>query len=134
QRNIMIREIFDHIFKGVYVMDSTYQTKKTKLNYTVIVLWLFLGWFGAHRFYMKRYISAILMLLTGVVSFILIYDIIVYAIAYIIIAFVEGGIWTPLFTVPMFLIALLFKGFIFIFIWWVIDLFFVIKFSRIHNS
>src|SRR5699024_9638281 len=110
-------------------MDSTYQTKKTKLNYTVIVLLLFLGWLGACRVYMKRYISASLMLLTGVVSFNLIYGMLVYAVAYIIIAFVEGGIWTPLFTVPMFLIALLFKGFIFIFIWWVIDLFFVIKYS-----
>src|SRR5699024_12522749 len=116
------------------VMDSAYQSDKTILYYTVIALLLFLGWFFARRFYMKRYISAILMSLNGVVSFILIYDIIVYAIACIIIAFVEGGIWTPLFTVPMFLIALLFKGFIFIFIWWVIDLFFVIKFSRIHNS
>src|SRR5699024_12624442 len=97
-------------------MDSTYQTKKTKLNYTVIVLWLFLGWFGAHRFYMKRYICAILMLLTGIVSFILIYDIILYLIAYIIIAYVEGGIWTTLFTVPLFLISLLLMGFIYIFI------------------
>lgn len=110
-------------------MVTTEKANETKINYFAIVLWLFLGWFGAHRFYMNRNLSAVLMLLTGVVSFVLLYDLITYAIVYILFVFVEAGIAQSLYAAMLLFAALLAKGFVFIFVWWIIDFFFVINFS-----
>lgn len=118
-------------------MDNTPKTKTKKPDYPVIVLWLFLGWFGAHRFYMKKHVSAMLMFITTGATFFFLYDIIVYGIVYILFAVFGGGIVILLYTIPSLFIGLLFKGLIFIVVWWIIDLFFVIKFSRnktIQNS
>lgn len=35
------------------------------------LLWWFLGWFGAHRFYLKRRASAVMMLVLGLVAVVL---------------------------------------------------------------
>lgn len=111
------------------MMDTTLKEKKTKINYIALALWLFLGFFGAHRFYMNRNLSAVLMLLTGVGSLIWLYDLITYAIVYISYVFIEAGIVQSLYVFLLFFTALLAKGFIFIFIWWIIDFFFVIRFN-----
>src|SRR5699024_11237653 len=103
-------------------------------NYHVIVLWFFLGWFVAHRFYMKKHVFAILMLITGVFSFFLLREMIIYGMVYISYAVISGGIVSLLYALPLFFLVLLFRGLIFIFIWWIIDLFIVIKFSRNDNS
>lgn len=108
--------------------------KNKSKNYPVIVLWFFLGWFGAHRFYMKKHVSAILMLITGVFSFFLLREMIIYGMVYIPYAVISGGIVTLLHTIPSFFLVLLFRGLIFIFIWWIIDLFIVIKFSSNDTS
>ena len=113
-------------------MDNALKNK-TK-NYPVIVLWFFLGWFGAHRFYMKKHVSAILMLITGVFSFFLLREMIIYGMVYISYAVISGGIVTLLYALPSFFLVLLFRGLIFIFIWWIIDLFIVIKFSSNDTS
>src|SRR5699024_2665296 len=99
-----------------------------KSNYPVIVLWFFLGWFGAHRLYMKKHVSAILMLITGVFSFFLLREIIIYGMVYIPYAVISGGIVTLLYSLPSFFLLLLFSGLIFIS--FIIDLFIVILFCR----
>ena len=115
-------------------MDNAPKNKTKKMNYPVIVLWFFLGWFGAHRFYMKKHVSAILMLITGVFSFFLLREMIIYGMVYISYAVISGGIVTLLYALPSFFLVLLFRGLIFIFIWWIIDLFIVIKFSSNDTS
>jgi len=122
------------IMLGGNTMNNAPENKTNKSNYPVIVLWLFLGWFGAHRFYMKKHASAILMLITGVFSFFLLREMIIYGMVYIPYAVISGGIVTLLYSLPSFFLVLLFRGLIFIFIWWIIDLFIVIKFSRNDNS
>src|SRR5699024_11548487 len=105
--------------------------KNKSKNYPVIVLWFFLGWFGAHRFYMKKHVSAILMLITGVFSFLLLREMIIYGMVYISYAVISGGIVTLLYAFTSFFLVLLFRLLIFIFIWWIIFLFLVISFCSI---
>src|SRR5699024_6308976 len=113
-------------------MDNALKNK-TK-NYPVIVLWFFLGWFGAHRFYMKKHVSAILMLITGVFSFFLLIYMMIYVLVYISYVVISGGFVSLLYALLSFFLVLLFSGLIFIFIWWIIDLFIVIKFSSNDTS
>src|SRR5699024_12632386 len=95
-------------------MNNAPENKTNKSNYPVIVLWLFIDWFGAHCFYMKKHASAILMLITGVFSFFLLREMIIYGIVYIPYAVMSGVIVTLIYSLPSFFLVLLFRLLIFI--------------------
>src|SRR5699024_10576353 len=94
------------IMLGGNTMNNALEKKTNKSYYTVIVLWIFLGWFCEHRFYMKKHASAILMLITGVFSFFLLREMIIYAMVYIPYAVISGGIVTLLYSLPSFFLVL----------------------------
>lgn len=45
-----------------------FEARKTSVT-AVYVLWFFLGFFGGHRFYLRRYISAVIMLFLTITVF-----------------------------------------------------------------
>src|SRR5699024_5595579 len=105
--------------------------KKTKTrDYRVIFLWLFLGWFGAHRFYMKKYTSAVFMLTLTVITLYFLYDIFIFFIVHLFYAVSGVGLIGLVYGLPLIFFGLIWKGFVFIFIWWMIDLFYVLKYSQ----
>lgn len=46
-----------HLNEGWSIMEKS-KRLLLKNHFLLFVFWLFLGWFGAHRFYMKKYKSA----------------------------------------------------------------------------
>lgn len=112
--------------------------QKTAINkhmFIAYALWLFLGWFGAHRLYTKKYISGIIMMILGIVTVFYYKEIILYMIARIIWLFSESA--NPLTVFPAVLIYLtipLATGIVVIFTWWLIDLPLVYRYVKSSNQ
>src|SRR5690625_3246545 len=97
------------------------------------MLWLFLGWFGTHRFFMKKYKSALIMLVITIISFLIHSELFLYIFARIGMIFTAGAPFSVMIlAIPLYSLAFLTSPLIIVIIWWFIDLFIIFKY--INNS
>lgn len=102
-------------------MNTTNKSSSKKVVSTYII-WLFLGWFGLHRLYIKKYLSGIIMMLLGAGTVIYNIDIILYTLARILWVFSESpDLATAIPAALLYMTILLSTNIVIIFTWWLID-------------
>jgi len=89
---------------------------KTKKNFIIAyTLWLFLGFFGAHRFYIKKE-KAVVMLISPIVSYIIYNS--------IFLGYTAIGLFTldpTMLNLTGMLLVIIYVYILVVFVWWIID-------------
>jgi|SRR5699024_545255 len=104
--------------------------QSSKKNILLYLLWLFLGCLGAHRFYMKKYLSAIIMLMLTIGLLIYYAKVILRVILLFVFVALEADLLTTVQSFFLMIGTLLSTGLIVIVGWWLIDLFVIYKFTK----
>lgn len=107
------------------------QTHSQIKRYIPFILWLFFGWVGAHRFYMKKYKSAVIMFIVSILLIIFNFDRFK-----LIFQTITSSIDPITFFINALIVLVLFfsSSMIILLIWWMIDLFYVYRFIQAYGK